>query len=97
MDIIIKLDEKIYTNLKNNEHIIRSITKNDEGSDGLKAQLSILNGTVLPNNPTNGDVIKAMFPNVNVFKNGEDVGIEIDGFTMFSLSWWDAPYEEKYK
>ena len=37
--------------------------------------------TVLPDNPTNGDMIMAMFPNEGDFK------------TDFDADWWNVPYE----
>lgn len=52
----------------------------------------------LPENPTNGDMIKAMFPNATIeywaeystynveFPNDNDV-------KHFSYHWWNAPYK----
>lgn len=37
------------------------------------------NGTILPDNPTNGDMIKAIFPK---------------GTNIFNNEWWNAPYYE---
>ena len=48
MQIVIDIDEKVYESLKSNERIIRDITKDGGGSQGLKANLAILNGTPLP-------------------------------------------------
>ena len=49
------------------------------------------------NNPTNGDIIKAMFPSVEVFIE-EDcphiVNISLGGYViMFQDMWWNAPYK----
>lgn len=57
----------------------------------------------IPNNPTNGDMIKVMFPNIdfydmaftvhattNVTSNGVKGGISYD----FWKEWWNAPYRE---
>ena len=45
---------------------------------------------------TNGDVIKAMFPNisiVNVF--GGDIWFKVDNsYLRCSESWWNSPYKE---
>ena len=62
----------------------------------------IANGTPIPDNATNGDVIKAMFPNIQisdseVMKNvytgipyGELIGANIDCMR----DWWNAPYQK---
>lgn len=55
---------------------------------------AIKNGTVLPDNPTNGDMIKAMFPEVEVTYNGFLVEVELEafGFTV-KEDWWNSPYK----
>lgn len=58
----------------------------------------------IPAGATNGDVIKAMFPNIEVkphmaygLKNGIKVRVYIDEFSVFDLwfptRWWNAPYK----
>jgi hypothetical protein len=42
----------------------------------------IQNGTPIPDNATNGDVIKALFPNEHDFE------------TDFDEEWWNAPYRK---
>ena len=54
----------------------------------------------MPDNPTNGDMIKAVFPNFE-----EDVTIVSDTILLerympyckmqFHRDWWNAPYKEK--
>ena len=46
----------------------------------------------IPDNATNGDMIKAMFPNVPV-KIFEDMNTVIFGNAQFDLEWWNAPYK----
>ena len=56
---------------------------------------AIQNGTPLSNNVTNGDVIKALFPNVhcNETCNETLVWTDLDSeSTRFLKSWWNAPY-----
>lgn len=45
----------------------------------------------IPNNPTNGDIIKAIFSNKNFDISGGV--IKSDGYTQFDLSWWNSPYK----
>ena len=50
----------------------------------------------LPNGATNGDMIKTMFPNIEI----EGIGGEIkciatqNGTSYFALDWWNAPYKK---
>lgn len=45
-------------------------------------------------NSTNGDIIKAMFPNREIVEH--DTWIElsfVDGMDEFDKNWWNAPYK----
>lgn len=50
----------------------------------------------IPKNVTNGDMIKIMFPNIEI----EGIGGEIkciatqNGTSYFALDWWNAPYKK---
>lgn len=48
-------------------------------------------------NPTNGDMIKTMFPNIEVkeWKHTVDVAIkdEPNTFHVFQKDWWNAPFK----
>lgn len=57
------------------------------------------NGTPIPDNATNGEVIKAMFPNMKIrWETVSRIGITYknnqDYITEFDLSWWNAPYQK---
>lgn len=61
---------------------------------------AIKEGVVLPNNATNGEVIKAMFPNVKTI--GHPIKTENDSIRNHAIgeeilrcsdSWWNAPYK----
>lgn len=42
--------------------------------------------------PTNGEVLQALFPNCLINKTDNWVNIHIDTLTPFSRKWWNAPY-----
>ena len=44
----------------------------------------------IPQNPTNGDMIKAVFPDIALYEKKHDA-IEIS----FNGVWWNAPYERR--
>lgn len=55
----------------------------------------------IPDNPTNGDMIKAMFPNVTVRDSYYTYAVEVkleyhsqhDTGLLFDKKWWNAPYK----
>ena len=57
----------------------------------------IANGIPISDNATNGDVIKAMFPNIVVEEQSKDLFIvfnmDFQG-TPFYKTWWNAPYQK---
>lgn len=59
----------------------------------------IHNTIVVPENATNGDVIKAMFPNIKLEEICEgDIWFNIDNtITVFHEEWWNAPYNKEKK
>lgn len=65
-----------------------------------------VNAIPIPEGATNGDMIKAMFPNIEVkphmaygLKNGIKIRVYIDEFSVFDLwfptRWWNAPYKKE--
>ena len=48
----------------------------------------------IPNNPTNGDMIKIIFPNMKVDISGGVV--KSDRYTQFDLIWWNTPYQKRW-
>ena len=86
--ILLEIPDKIYDTIDYDMFISREQL--------AVLQKHILEGTLLPYNATNGDVIKALFPKVKIHQSG--------GYTMalFQPStyledtrseWWNAPYE----
>lgn len=72
------------------------VTKIQNGSVASKQVLNaVKNGTPIPDNATNGDVIKAMFPNGTTAKFATFMRF-IDGEHYFNCSddWWNAPYQK---
>lgn len=74
MELIIKIDEKNRTRI-GNLHFIPEELK-------FEVAFAIANGTLIPDNATNGDIIKALFPNEHDFE------------TDFDEEWWNAPYQQ---
>lgn len=60
---------------------------------------AIKNGIVLPENPTNGDMIKALFPQCPTCSLFHDIGFYADEtkqkmVVAFPKDWWYSPYKE---
>lgn len=48
----------------------------------------------IPKNATNGDVIKALFPNFRIDEMSHTVWVGYDDMS-FRRKWWEAPYEKE--
>ena len=67
---------------------------------GLLSEKDLNRIIVIPNNATNGDVIKALFPDCIILDKGESFCSfwytkEDEGrYVNFTNQWWNAPYKE---
>ncbi len=55
---------------------------------------AIKNGTPIPDNATNGEVIMAMFPNVNVYTHNGGATYSVNNEYNFNATWWNSPYQK---
>ena len=57
-----------------------------------------IDAIAIPDGATNGDMIKAMFPNAEIDANpySPSVDIFVDGILMMRVdrNWWNAPYKK---
>ena len=93
MKIVIDIPEDLYESIKQLKSIIGVLTFEKEERTVIKA---IKNGTPLPDNATNGDVLKVMFPNAENIRT--DNGLPLNFILEFELhrnykDWWNAPYK----
>ena len=68
-----------------------------DGRPFLPSYKWIKNGTPIPDNATNGDMIKAMFPNADIEIHNITVYVIFDmhsNVISFDLDWWNAPYQK---
>jgi hypothetical protein len=87
---MIDIPEETYNKIFNTHINMRGIADN-----------AIANGTPIPDNATNGDVIKAIFPNTEVddYDYGKDPVIDVYGiddteYITLRKDWWNAPYKK---
>lgn len=71
------------------------------GTNGQRLMGYIANGKFLPDNPTNGDMIMAVFPNAEIkiheqWDGQNIVTVRMNGVQIVvnSLDWWNAPYRK---
>lgn len=75
-----------------------SDTEKSKGIEALKKAIEVLK--LIPDNATNGDMIKALFPNAEYwdsteFENEERINFEgNDCLECLNLDWWNAPYKK---
>ena len=90
MKLIIDIPELTYDRLLNEQHI-----------PNMDYKYLIIHGTPIPDNATNGDVIKAVFQQWKILDYADKdmimfnipmkVGCE---FNACSREWWNAPYQK---
>ena len=87
--IIIKIPENAYNRIR----------KYYENNEIVEATYSyIYHGTVLPENPTNGEMIETMFAAIKeIHAMTRTVFVVLhDGAELeFDRNWWNSPYEAK--
>lgn len=96
MKVLIELDEEVFNEIvsaDDDSHLSRAFLKGSY----LYFKEALQNGTFISNNATNGDMIKAMYPNIES-RLDEKTGIMLikwaDGtMKTFKTIWWNAPYK----
>ena len=87
MKLIIDIDESLLDGIKSdNFDFARQVVKNFQGTIAS----AIANGTPIPDNATNGDVIRALFK-PNWIRRMDDV---VKEEYEFDEVWWNAPYQK---
>ena len=79
------------------EELTRNLKYTEENFDtNISDVLKVLENCIeIPNGATNGDMIKTIFPYIEI----EGIGGEIkciaakNGTSYFALDWWNAPYK----
>ena len=67
----------------------------------FKQTTETINAVIIPDNATNGDMIKALYPKIHsiVFTDYGTVKVKVFGldseklYCEFLASWWNAPYK----
>ena len=101
MKLIIDISEEMY------EAVRRAVYIGGRGNGKTTLALlvnAVINGTPLPKDATNGDVIKAifktMFPRFEIYENRDnedypyvDVIVTEHDSNCYPKDWWNAPYK----
>lgn len=101
MKVIIDIPEEVKTDIEDIYYTGRDIS-HENITTLLK---TIVNGTPIPDNATNGDALKATFPNIEATEIKTNTGgyIEVKYLdttdkcdaTAFRKNWWNALYTER--
>lgn len=87
MKLMIEIDDEVYQHMMGND-LLKSVHENI-------CYKAVCNGTPIPDNATNGDVIMAMFPDAEIHLDGNDVFIHHMGFWIkCNIRWWNTPYQK---
>ena len=88
MKLIIDIDESLLVGIKSdNFDFARQVVKSFQATIAS----AIANGIPIPDNATNGDVIRALFKPNRVERTDDDVIVENYDF---SKKWWNSPYQK---
>lgn len=52
---------------------------------------ALTNSIPIPEGATNGDMIKAMFPNISIYEHGSTYSVNNE--YNFNSTWWNKPYK----
>ena len=85
MKELIDINDEIYRHAKDGS---------EDSNDEWNAMRAIANGTPIPDNATNGEVIMAMFPNVNVYEHNGGATYSVNNEYNFNATWWNALYQK---
>ena len=93
IELVIKIDEETYNELMSEKDFIHKVNN--------PYKIAIVDGTPIPENATNGDMIKAMFPHKGIhFGFNDEYGkvwilssYSSKKVCTFDLDWWNAPYK----
>ena len=87
---------KIIVEIPDNNYELMSKLPKPKGTDSLSMFLRMIqNSIAISNDATNGDIIKAMFPNASIEVRNISVYVDLGNIVGFSRSWWDAPYKQE--
>lgn len=72
------------------------VTKVNTNGRGVEMETKRVDVIEIPENVTNGDMIKAMFPHIEIFEpNKYEIAIKQGlGWLAFKKEWWNAPYNK---
>lgn len=87
--------------------VFRTLYKPDEISRVVSKAIKTLEepktGITIPDNATNGDVIKLLFSKATYFNEDSSCATmkvnmgELDEYVDFYIDWWNAPYKREEK
>ena len=84
--------EEIISNLLYMKRSVKEDTIEDRTITGALETISqTLLSIPIPKNATNGDVIKAMFPNISIYEHGSTYSVNNE--YNFNSTWWNKPYK----
>lgn len=101
MRLIIDIPKEAYKTIMNTSFVrdvdltFKQSAKDIEQTNAIFSLIDALdNGTPISDNATNGDVIMAMFPNVNVYEHNGGATYSVNNEYNFNATWWNSPYQK---
>lgn len=103
MMLLVKIPDDEFNAIKNATFVEDEKTIFRQSGNDRKCAMGIFHiidevkNVSIPDNATNGDMIKALFANVRIDKFIHDVNIRANNSVVaqFDKSWWNSPYKEE--
>lgn len=80
-------------------HLAKNYIDGNKSLGQCLDEVPTVNAIEIPDGATNGDVIKALFPNAMVYEAGIAMDVEFPGDEehWFNKDWWNAPYKKRQR
>ena len=100
MQIVIDIDEDRYDEIHSLKFVMYGLQSEENKQLFYRLINAVQDGTPIPDNATNGDVIKVMFDTTEEDFYDEDRMVDVYGLdrtddpSTFYADWWNAPYQK---
>jgi hypothetical protein len=91
MMLVINIPKEVYADIMIHN---REIMHRESGKSAYYFEGLVQQGIPIPDDATNGDVIKTMFPNVNVYEHNGGATYSVNNEYNFNTTWWNSPYQK---
>lgn len=94
MKLIINIPEDRYDEIHTLKFVMYGLHSEENRKLFYRLINAVQDGTPIPDNATNGDVLISLYPNLKYTIQNGRVVTTIGVASSFDLDWWNAPYQK---